>query len=336
LQGTDLSGDPLAADGAFQLSGGTISNGIEDLNDFGTHSQPTFSGTVTSSPAFDANGRGTVRATIDGVPINETVYVISAGEMVLMDIDTGGSLILENTQKQSGTFNQGSLNGNAIGRGSRKANANSDNPKSEALVLQLEADGTRNVSFAEDVNSGGTFVQATQLGTYAVSSDSRTTFNLSTGAVIVCYLVTTNEGYCINAIPAGGGSNVDGAEVIYFEPQSAGPFSDASFSGEYLGGSLPQYLSSTLSQIDTNVSSGAATFSSTYTWSGPSGTVQNQALTGTYNVTPATGAITISVEGNPVYQGFLVSPNKVEYVTAGTGSNPLVLIEVTSSAPRHP
>ena len=48
------------------------------------------------------------------------------------------------------------------------------------------------------------------------------------------------------------------------------------------------------------------------------------------------GAITISVEGNPLYAGYIVSPNKVEYVTAATGSNPLVLIEVTSSAPKHP
>lgn len=129
---------------------------------------------------------------------------------------------------------------------------------------------------------------------------------------------------------------MDGAEVIYFEPQSAGPFSNASYSGEYLGGSLPQYISSTLSQIDSNVSSGAATFSSVYSWSGPNGTQQNQTLNGTYNVDATTGAITFSVEGSPVYAGFLVSPNKVEYVTAASGSNPLVLVEVTSSAPRHP
>ncbi|MGD0931029.1 MAG: Ig domain-containing protein [Candidatus Korobacteraceae bacterium] len=335
LQGTDLSGDPLAADGAFQLSGGTISNGIEDINDFGTHNQVTFTGTVTSSPAFDSHGRGTVRVTIDGVPINEAVYIISAAEMVLIDIDTGGNIFVENTQRQSGTFNQGSLNGNAIGRGSRKARANSDDPISEALVAQLETSGNGNISIAEDINGAGEFGQGTLMGTYTVDANSRTVITFSSGGMLACYLVITNEGYCINAIPASG-SNVDGAEVIYFEPQSAGPFSDASFSGEYLGGSVPQYISSTLSQIDSNVSSGAATFSSIYSWSGPNGTQQNQTLTGTYNVTASTGAITLSVNGSPVYAGFLVSPYKVEYVTAAPGSNPLVLIEVTSSAPRHP
>ena len=153
--------------------------------------------------------------------------------------------------------------------------------------------------------------------------------------MLACYLITTNEGYCINAIPASG-SNVDGAEVIYFEPQSAGPFSNASFSGEYLGGSVPQYVASTLSQIDSNVSSGAATFSSIYSWSGPNGTQQNQTLTGTYNVNSEHRRHHTLGEGSPVYAGFLVSPYKVEYVTAAPGSNPLVLIEVTSSAPRHP
>lgn len=335
LQGEDVSGDPLAADGAFHLSGGTISNGIEDLNDFGTHTQPTFTGTVTSSPAFDANGRGTVRSIIDGVPINQAVYVISASEMVLIDIDTGGELFVENTQKQSGTFNQGSLNGNAIGRGSRVSHPGSG-AESEAVVLQIGAGGNGNLSYTQDKNSGGTVTTGVEeFGMYSVSSDSRTTFNLTTGAVVVCYLIASNNGYCINAIPASG-DNVDGAEVTYFEPQSAGPFSDASFSGEYLGGSLPQYLPTTLSQVDSNVSSGAATFSSTYSWSGPTGTQLNQTVTGTYNVTPATGAITVSVGGNPLYAGYIVSPNKVEYVTAGQGSNPLVLIEVTSSAPRHP
>jgi hypothetical protein len=336
LQGDDILGDPLAADGAYSQSGGSITDGIEDINDFGTHNQATFTGMVTSSPAFDANGRGTVQIMLDGVPINEAVYVISSSELVLIDIDTGGNLYVENSLRQSGPFNQGSVNGNAIGRGSRKANANSDDPKSEAVVLLVAASGNGNISFTEDVNSGGSVTtQAEQFGTYAVASNSRTVFTLTSEATIVCYLIASNKGYCINATPASGGNDA-GAEVTYFEPQSAGPFSNATFSGEYLGGSLPQYLSSTLSQIDSNVSSGAAAFSSTYSWSGPNGTQQNQMVTGTYNVNATTGAITISVEGNPLYAGYIVSPNKVEYVTAATGSNPLVLIEVTSSAPKHP
>ncbi len=339
LQGIDSSLHPLAADGTWQEDSSGNYSGIEDINDFGTHLEPTLTdGHHTSD--IDSNGRLTSQVQIsDGIgTVNHAIYVISANELAGIRIDSGGSLYVENALRQSGTFNQGSLNANAIGRGSREAKANSDNPVSEALVAQIATSGNGNISFTEDINQGGVVeTDVQQSGMYSVSSDSRTTFNFTSGAEIVCYLITTNQGYCINAIPATG-DNVNGAEVIYFEPQSvpAGGFTDASFSGEYLGGSLPQYVSGTLSQIDSNVSSGAATFSSTYSWSGPTGTTLNQSVSGTYNVTPATGAITVSVGGNPLYAGYLVSPNKVEYVTSDTGSNPLVLIEVTSAAPRHP
>lgn len=337
IQGFDSSLHPIAVDGTYQEDSSGNYSGIEDINDFGTHLQATLTdGHHTSG--IDSNGRVTTQVQISGGigTINHAEYIVSANELVGIRTDTGGSLYVSNALRQSGTFNQGILNGNAIGRGSREAKANSDNPVSEALVAQIVTSGNENISFTEDVNSGGNVVTGVQQsGMYSVSPDSRTTFNLASGAEIVCYLITTNQGYCINAIPASG-DNVAGAEVIYFEPQSVGPFSDSSFSGEYLGGSVPQYVSGTLSQIDSNVSSGAATFSSTYSWSGPTGTLLNQTLTGTYNVTPTTGAITVSVEGSPLYAGYIVSPNKVEYVTAGQGSNPLVLIEVTSSAPRHP
>jgi len=334
IQGFDSSLHPLAGDGAYQQDSSGNFSGNEDINDFGTHNQRTLtSGHPTSG--IDSHGRVTTQVQISGIgTVNHAEYVISANELVSIRIDSGGPMFLQNSLRQSGTFNQGTLIGNAIGRGSRQAKADT-HPQSEALVVQVTTDGKQNITFVEDINSGGTVGQELQSGTYAVASNSRTVFTLPSGASIVCYLIAINEGYCINATAASG-KNVDGAEVIYFEPQAAGPFSNASFSGEYLGGSLPQYVSSTFSQIDSNVSSGAATFTSTYTQSGPNGTQENQVLTGTYDVDATTGAITISVGGNPIYAGFLVSPKKVEYVTAASGSNPLVLIEVTSSAPRHP
>lgn len=156
----------------------------------------------------------------------------------------------------------------------------------------------------------------------------------------ICYLVGVNEGFGINAIPASG-DNDKGAEVLHFEPQQApaGGFIAASFSGQYLGGSLPQYLGTETgiyTQVDTNVADGLNTFQSTYSTSGPGGSNLNLPLSGTYEVTGSTGAIAISESGSPVYQGFMISPHKVAYVTAGSGSIPLSIIEVTSDAPRRP
>ncbi len=57
LQGFDGSGNPLSGDGTYSESAsGAISNGSEDFNDFGTHTQLSFTGSITGSA--DANGRG--------------------------------------------------------------------------------------------------------------------------------------------------------------------------------------------------------------------------------------------------------------------------------------
>ena len=331
FQGVDSSGNPLAGDGTYTEDSSGNFSGVEDINDFGTHLQTTLTGGHLTS-GIDSNGRVTSQVQLSGIGTSNLVhYVISASETLGIRIDSGEPLFTESNLRQSGTFSQGSLNGSAIGSGSRKHNADTDNPDSQAIVLQLESAGNGNISFAEDIYTvAGGLQQGTLTGTYTVASNSRTVVTLTNGSTVTCYLIASNQGFCINT--AGNGHDAAGAELTYFEPQSAGPFSDASFSGEYLGGSLPQYLPSTLDQIDSNVSSGAATFSSTYTWSGPNGTQQDQTLAGTYNVTPATGAIEISVGGNPIYAGFIVSPTKVEYVTA-SGPNPLTLIEVKSAAP---
>ena len=340
-QGFDLSGDPLSADGIYTLSGGTLSNGLVDINDFGTFSpEVSFSGKITSSPAIDSNGRSTIQITINGVHIDEAVYVISADEVILTDIDSGGSLFIDNSLKQtSGSFGLGSMNGNSVGRGSRIHNVTT-NAENQALVGLFTADGKGNISLAIDTNTGGSFGFGVELATYAVASNGRTVFTVSGGAEIVCYLIGVNEGFCINAIPASG-SNDKGAEVIYFEPQQApaGGFTAASFSGQYLGGALPQYLGTETgiyTQVDTNVADGLSNFQSTYSQSGPGGSNLNLTLSGSYEVTGSTGAIAILESGNPVYQGFMISPNKVAYVTSGSGSIPLSIIEVTSDAPRRP
>jgi len=338
LQGFDSSGKPVAADGEYQEDSSGNFTGVEDINDFGTIlSEETLSdGHATSS--IDSNGRVTTQAHISGGvgTVNLVQYIVSASELVGIRIDSGGPLFVENNLRQTPQqWGTGSLNGNAVGRGSREHNADTNDPDSEAIVLQIESGGSGTISFAEDIYTvTGGLQQGTATGTYTVASNSRTVITLSNGSTVTCYLLASNQGFCINT--AGNGHDAAGAELTYFEPQTPPPggFTDASFSGEYLGGSLPQYLPSTLDQIDSNVSSGAATFSSTYTQSGPGGTNQDLSLTGTYNVTTATGAIELYVEGNPVYAGFLVSPNKVEYVTA-SGPNPLTLIEVTSSAPRQ-
>lgn len=333
LQGYDAAGNPLSADGAYgETSSGTFTNGAEDLNDYGTHYQLTFTGGV--SGGADSNGRATTQIHINGTTLNYAAYIVSANEVFLVDIDSGGILSITDTLRQSGTFNNGSLNGSSVGVGSRINNAGQSNARNQAVAILINANGIGDISFNIDANTGGTFGQSADGAAYTVESNGRTSFNFSSGAVIVCYLVGQNQGFCINAVPASG-ATVAGAEVIYFQPQAAGPFSDSSLAGEYLGGSLPEYLSGDVSQIDSNESDGSTVnpvYSSTFTQSGPSGTQQNQTQSGSYSVSANNGAISVSQNGSPAYYGFLISPTKLALVSA---TNPLVMIESTSSAPRH-
>lgn len=332
LQGFDPSGNPTSSDGNYsESSTGVFSNGAEDINDFGQHSQVSFTGSISGT--VDSNGRSTAQVHIGSQTFNYAAYVISANEVALVEIDTGGSITITDSLRQSGNMNNSILDGNAVGRGSRIHNAGQGNANSQAIVLFIHSDGNGNIGISIDANTGGTFSQSQESGTYSVASNGRAALNLPGGAVIVCYMVAGNQGFCINAIAGAG--DVKGAQVLYFEPQSAGPFSDSSYLGEYLGGSLPQYLSGDVSQIDSSLSSGTGSYSSTYSQSGPSGTNRNQTILGSYSVDATTGAITITSNGNPLYAGYLVSGTKVDLVTSGSGSAPLALVESTSAAPHH-
>jgi hypothetical protein len=333
LQGYDTSGNPFSADGSYTENvSGVFTNGAEDVNDYGTHTQLSFTGSVSGNA--DSNGRATTQIHIGATTINYAAYVVSANEVFLVDIDSGGLLTVTDALRQSGTMNDGTLNGNSIGFGSRINNAGQDNARNQAIAVLINADGIGDINFNIDTNTGGTFGQSADGATYTVASNGRTSLNFSSGAVIVCYLVAQNQGFCINADPASG-SNVKGAETLYFEPQAAGPFSDSSLAGEYLGGSLPEYLSGDVSQIDSNESNGSTTnpvYSSTFSQSGPGGTQQNQTQSGSYSVSANNGAVAIEKNGNPAYYGFLISSTKVVLVSA---TDPFVTIESASSAPHH-
>lgn len=331
LQGFDASGNPLAADGTYyENSNGSFGSGSQDYNDFGNHTQVSFTGSLS---AIDTNGRAISQVIVNGSTINYASYVVTANDVFLVEIDSNRPIVAAEGLRQSGTMNNGILHGNAVGRGSRIFNAGMQNAKDQAVALLIKSSGSGNISFLFDSNTGGTYTQSGQSGTYAVASNGRTVVSLPGGAEVVCYMVALNQGVCINT--AAGTGNLKDAETLYFEPQAPGPFNYASVSGEYLGGSLPQYLPGDINQVDSNVVSGVAnaTFSSTFSQSGSGGTQENQTANGTYSVDATSGEVIISVSGNPIYHGFIISGTKLALVSA---TAPLVSIESTSAAPRHP
>ncbi len=321
-QGFDPN-NPEAAVGSYhQDSQGNVTNGSADRNDFGTVNHYTFNGGPTGG--IDANGRVIQQFDNGGGTVTKSAaYIISANELLSVGIDAQGALITGGALRQSSDLNNGSLNGVGVFRGSRQAGA-MGNPHSDAQVGTFNTDGAGNITLTEDDNNGGSVTQQlTGTGTYAVSPNGRTPIGLGQSSV-TCYVIGLNQGWCVNS--SGG------ASVIYFEPQAAGPFSDASWSGEFLGGTLPAYVPGIFGQLDSISTDGGGNLAATYTQSGSNGTVLNQTLSATYAIDHA-GHITISQNGNLIYLGYVVGPNKVEVIS--TDGNPRTSIEQHSSAPGH-
>ena len=328
-QGFDTTGEPIAIDGTYQEDASGNVNGTEDINDFGTHSQTIFTGHVTSNPPISANGRVTLQFQVAGIgTLHYVSYIISTGEVLEIGIDSGGAIGVLNALRQStNNFSNSNLNGKSVGRGSRQHGAGGGSPNSQATVQLLQS-SNGNLTVSEYDNTGGTVSNGTLTGTYTVASNGRTPVNFTDGSQVVCYLVTTNEGYCINTVPQPG-HNVNGAELTYFEPQTGGPFGLTSVAGQYTAGSLPQYVSSTASSIDTFFTDGAGNASFVGTESGPGG-IEPQSGAETYTV-DNTGLVTILAGSSPSAYGYVVNANKFEVIS--TDGNPRLLIHVRSAAP---
>ena len=318
FQGFNSSIQPEAGVGNYgQDSDGTISSGAEDINSAGTVQQFTFTGTAG---AVDANGRYTETVhRNDGSNPQLPGYVISANELV--SLDNGSSLYVNHSLRQSGTMNNGILGGNVVAQESRQVNDNG-NLVNEADVGLLAFDGMGGFNITQDRNRGGTVTTGqTQTGTYMVSSNGRTTTG-GNGGGVTCYVVQQNEAFCVEASSSNPG-------LIYFEPQAAGPFNNASLSGEYLGGSLPQYVSTNYDTINSNQFDGIGNNLNSSIYSGPGGTGTGT-NSRTYTV-GSSGALTVTAAGGPIWYGYVVSPGKFVVIT--TDPNPRTIILVKSSAP---
>jgi hypothetical protein len=267
--------------GRFTASGGSLSAGHLDLVGFGTSGlQPDqpFSGTY----AVDGSGRGDVTLNISGRPnpLGLILYAVSSSESLWMEAGGSGAtgMVL---QQSGGPFNASSLNGTSVFGASGFTVAGND-----VTVGNVQFDGGGNVSGTNDENYFGlSFANEPITGTYTVDSNGlgRGTINDNKGPGLGSfYLVSPGRGFII--------SGNDSLELGTFEPQTGGPFSNASFSGNYSLGTLPFLSSSGASFVtDTLAADGAGNLSGTSTTE--AGT---QTFTGTYSVA-ANGRTTLSI-----------------------------------------
>ena len=241
--------------GVFTLNLGNMTNGACAVNDAGYYATCTFSGSL--SPINLQTGRGTsTNQNSFGDIRHQVIYVVSANELVMGMTDavpgTGIPVGVGDVSKQSGPFNNASLNGTNVMI--MQAIHGSDGlDQSVAGILDVDGHGNYTVP-AMDEDKAGTITQdAPQQGTYSVQSNGAFSFQCQGGGCPVGFLFGQNKGVMI-----GTGNSIMFGQ---FGPQSGGPFSNTSFAGSYAGGSLaPLDYANAENEVDVGTADGAGTF----------------------------------------------------------------------------
>jgi hypothetical protein len=228
MTGADNSALRLVNVGVFTLASGNISNGACDSNVGGEYFTCTFSGTM--SAVDPQTGRDEVAIQSSNGLSHEAVYVVSTSELVMEQIDsvpaTHTSLQAGSILKQTGTFNNGSLNGLSV-LYYQDIHSGDGLDQSGAMIFSFDGNGNDN-NIAGDEDLAGTITQhLNPPGTYVVAANGAVDFGAGNPAG---FLVGHNLGFFV-----GTGSNSIFGTI---EPQTGGPFSNQSMQGTYAGGSL--------------------------------------------------------------------------------------------------
>lgn len=302
--------------GQLTASSGAVTGTI-DTNSNGTFSSGNaFAGTLSSGALTTSEGRLTYAGSSGGLG-NAVLYIVSASRFLAMTTDpesTNGLLSGVGVMQTSSSFTNSSLNG-AVVLYSTGLSSVAGRSYAEAGVLTFDSNtGTGTIKI--DTNDGSTAGTVVTTFTYSVAADGHVTVNPATGPAPDLYLQDTNKAFMID-----NGSLVN---TGFVDPQSAGPFSTGSVSGNYFFG-LAEYHAVTAGGVSSGVvtSAGAGTASATVDGSTASGVLaagQSQAITLTLT-DPSLGRFTDNL-GNIIY---IVSPT--EYVTIeAAASDPCVKV----------
>jgi len=173
----------------------------------------------------------------------------------------------------------------------------------QSQVGLLVGDGGGNFTVNTDENTGGTLTLPAPscVGTYTVDPSTgrvALTYSGTACAQSVLYLVGTNQGFV-----TGTDANV----TFGLMQNQSGPFTPASLSGTYAGGSVAPVLATAGTQVDIEVADGISSVTFTTDSSSSSGLTQNQNSSGTYSLPINNSRGTITVGGVQTEIFYMVS-----------------------------
>jgi hypothetical protein len=320
--GADSQGNRNGLAGEFTANGagGLISAGELDSDGSAGAANAAFTGSY-SIPAPTSSGRGTMSISVAGQgTTNYSFYLVSASQLLAIEIDqvvgqsrrlVSGSIL---QQTQSGTFAASSLGASVFETTALETSVNSATPQSQVGLLTA-APATTSLTMSADQNAGGTLSSLLSLiGTYSVASNGRVTLANSGIATPdpVLYLVGQNQGFMIGSDP--------GVIFGFMESQTP-PFTAASLSGVYAGGSVVPTTAGGSSQVDVATADGVATMNFETDTNGASGLNPNLSSTGTYSLVNG-GRGVLTINGSPAAIFYMISPT--EFWSLPTSADGLV------------
>ena len=313
---TSFTASQFKGNYAFGMAGGGAIAGTLNSDGISALTSNTidadFAGTVTSNATStpggsftccSANGRGTLTLNSSMGLGTFAMYMINSGDMFLgEDIVDGEAIAIP----PGTTFAQASLSSASVLR----QTAQSSNGPAVDLAM-ASADGKGAITVNDNVNNAGTFTASSRALNYVVASNGRAT--LSGGSTPpVLYLYGPNQGFLV-------GTDADMTFGI-LEPQSAGPFSNASFSGAYVFGSENPSAGTVTMESGVVTADGNGNAAGTSDQSNSTGLPQNQSFNFTYSF-PADGVGDVGSGTTAI----LISDKKLVFIS-NTSTNPTITV----------
>jgi hypothetical protein len=300
LSGVDSSQNPISVAGSFNAdSKGNITGYSADENDNGAM---TAVAAFTGTYAVD-DLRGTMQFTWNGNTYHYSFYPVTSNELLLISVDTLSTktpLLSGVVEQQTGTFSAASLKGAGVLELNGLASLSGALAPDVTLGLAT-GNGTGNITVAYDEYKGQLLSPQSFTGAYTVTAASGRVALTSSGTPAVLYLLDTNE-----ALVLGGDAS---ASSGLLEPQTGTSFTNGSFKGNYLGGSISLDSPSVINEVDLAVPDGNGKIAITYNNSGPKGLASNQSTSGTYNV-GSNGRTVVTAADGTTRVFYVVSPTK--------------------------
>ena len=159
MAGSDDQGKRMVDVGRFSLASGNMSDGACNINDNGVFQTCTFVGNVSAIDPQTGAGVSTTQS--NNGTSHQAIYVVSAGELLMEQIDsvpnTHAPLLVGSVGQQSGTFNNGSLNGSTV-LYYQDIHSGDGLDQSGAIIFSFDGNGHGTI-IAADEDLAGTITQ---------------------------------------------------------------------------------------------------------------------------------------------------------------------------------